>query len=103
MESCEDDVQLAHEVLQDFRETAPSCLIRLAAAVTAADASLVRLEAHSLKGSSRTIGAQALAGAAVRLETAAASNDLSDAPSLLALVEIQMPKLISFISGYLAS
>ncbi len=99
MESCEDDVALAHEVLEDFQESAPRCLSRLTAAVMASDPVLVRLESHSLKGSASTIGAKALASVSARLET---MGDLSDAPTLLAEAGQRLKTLHGVLTTYLA-
>jgi HPt (histidine-containing phosphotransfer) domain-containing protein len=102
MESCEDDVMLAKEVLQEFRRTAPTRLSQLAAAVTALDSAQIRFEAHSIKGSSRTIGADALAAVIARLEMAGVSGDLSDAPVLLAEAEKRLSNLECVLTAYLA-
>ena len=102
MESCEDDVELSIEVLQDFRETTPSRLSRLFAAVEADDPNLVRFEAHSLKGSARTIGAEALAVVGARLEEAGKRGDLSDAHVLLAETERRLHNLNYLLAAHLS-
>jgi len=103
MESCEDDVALAHEILQDFQQSAPNSLARLAAATAASDAAAVRLVAHSLKGSSRTVGAEALAAACAQMETAVAGGNLADVPGWLAEAERRFHDLNDVLSAYLAN
>ena len=100
MTSCEDDVLLAFEVVEDFQETTPPHMRRLTAAVMAHDPIMVRQEAHAILGSSRTIGAEALAAVCARMETAGKSGDLSDAPMLLAEVGRQLHTLSSALTQY---
>jgi HPt (histidine-containing phosphotransfer) domain-containing protein len=101
LESCDDDEELAQEVLEDFRQTIQSRIFRLTAAVTAVDPALVRLEAHSIKGISRTIGAKSLAEVGERLEIAGASGDLSEASFLLAEAKLDLYELDGAIMSYL--
>ena len=101
LESCDDDADLAREVLLDFRESAPIRMSRLASAIAELDTSLVRLEAHSIKGSSKTIGAEALAAAASYLEEAGKEGDLSDARRMLVEAESRLNDLILALTSYL--
>jgi len=102
MESCEDDRELAREVIEDFRETTPLRLSRLATAVAAGETVGVRLEAHSLKGSARTIGAEAFAEVAHLLEKAGSSGDLSNVSALLAEAHLRLYALNAALTAYLA-
>ena len=71
----------------------PEILGRLAAAVRAADAEACCFEAHTLKGSSRTLGAEALGDAASHLEDAAKSGAMNSAFDLLHAIEMQWAHL----------
>lgn len=93
LESCDDDDELAREVVADFLDTAPPLLARLVRAAEGGDAVRARLEAHSLKGSAQTLGAEALAGAGRDMEEAAKDGELSQAPRLLARIEAEMRRL----------
>jgi HPt (histidine-containing phosphotransfer) domain-containing protein len=103
MESCDEDGELAIEVLEDFYKSAPRCLARLFDAVSEADVPKARLEAHSLKGSARTIGGLALATVSARLETAAAEGSLFEAPKLLIEIEQRMHRLRSAVAAYISA
>lgn len=80
MESCEGDTELAVEVVSDFLASTPSVLSRLQRAVAAVNCIDARLEAHSIKGSAQTLGAERLAEESLRLESGAKAGDLSGAP-----------------------
>lgn len=100
LESCDDDEELAREVVADFLATAPPVLDRLAQAVADGDAVHARLEAHSLKGSAQTLGAEALAGAGLDMEEAAKHGDLSRAPALLSRMEGELRRLRPSLEEY---
>jgi len=101
LESCDDDDELARDVVADFLDTAPSLMDRLARAVAGGDAVHARLEAHSLKGSAQTLGAEALAGAGLDMEEGAKHGDLSRAPSLLVRIEGEIRRLRPHLDEYL--
>ena len=100
LESCDDDDELARDVVADFLDTAPSLMDRLARAVAGGDAVHARLEAHSLKGSAQTLGAEALAGAGLDMEEAAKHGELSRAPSLLARIEDEFRRALPALEEY---
>ncbi|MCW3059754.1 MAG: domain S-box [Capsulimonas sp.] len=78
-ESCGEDLELVREVLEMFLEATPDLLDRLRAAVTAGDAKNISFHAHTLKGSCRTLGAEALAEVCHRLELSGKNQELADA------------------------
>jgi len=80
------DEAFERELIEEFLNGSAAILDRLEAAVAAGDANAVRLEAHSLKGSSRDLGALALGDACDRLETLGRGADLSNAPPMVASV-----------------
>ena len=100
LESCEDDVELAQEVVEDFLHSTPQVLARLAQAIQDGDAVQARLEAHSLKGSSQTLGAEILAAVGLALEETAKRGDLPEMPPLLAEAESEVEQLCLELREY---
>lgn len=105
LESCDDDAELARDVVTDFLDTAPQVLARLTQAVTDGDVVHARLEAHSLKGSAQTLGAEALAWVSQDLEETAKRGELSQTPDLLTRIESEFrrvhPRLEEYLEEYL--
>ena len=87
LESCEEDAELAREVVEDFLQSTPQILARLSQALADGDPIQARLEAHSLKGSAQTLGAESLAWAARQMEEAAKGGELSEAHPLWKQIE----------------
>ncbi|MHB1558380.1 MAG: response regulator [Isosphaeraceae bacterium] len=85
--ACDGDREFAHELAQTFLESAPGCLDRLGTALRAVDPHGVAVEAHGLRGISRTIGAEELADACEQLELAAGSAELVTIEALAANVD----------------
>ncbi|HLK10011.1 MAG TPA: response regulator [Candidatus Binatia bacterium] len=67
-ELCGTDADFRREVLQDFLALAPQLLARIDASIAAGDHGDVERASHSLKGSSRTLGAAALGAVCGELE-----------------------------------
>jgi chemotaxis protein histidine kinase CheA len=103
MESCEDDAELALEVIEDFRKSIQIRLVHLASAVALNDCHHVRFEAHAIKGSSRTIGADALAALVTRVEAAGAGGDLYGVSVLLAEINQQSHRLDHALTTYVSN
>lgn len=76
-EICSGDAEFERELLGEFLRGAPALLDRARAAIAAADAPELEQAAHSLKGSARTLGADALGAALFALETMGRNGDLS--------------------------
>jgi CheY-like chemotaxis protein/HPt (histidine-containing phosphotransfer) domain-containing protein len=87
------DRQAAAEIALEFLSDVPRQVKALAAALAAGDAEQARLHAHTLKGASANVGAEALRAAAYRAEMAAADGDLALLADLLPEVELQMERL----------
>jgi two-component system, sensor histidine kinase and response regulator len=85
--ACDGDVDFAREIAGSFLESAPRCLEDLRDALHAGDPDRVAIEAHGLKGISRTIGAHELADACTLLEEAGRRGDLRGADPLAARIE----------------
>jgi two-component system sensor histidine kinase/response regulator len=76
---CGGDDAFARELAASFLESAPRCLDVIEDALRAGDEQMLAKEAHSLKGISRTIGADDLADACQAMEDAALQGDLQGA------------------------
>src|SRR5262245_4159203 len=70
------DQPFVAELVDDFLADAPAQLEALRKAAASADASTARRAAHTLKGTSRTFGADALASMCQEAEAAAAAGDV---------------------------
>ncbi len=80
--SCGGRAALEARIMAEFLRVTPPIFGRLAAAVAASDHTQARFEAHTLKGSSRTLGAEALGTASAALENAAKENIAGTEPPL---------------------
>jgi HPt (histidine-containing phosphotransfer) domain-containing protein len=77
------DRELARGVLKGFMLDAPSQLKNLSVRLDEVDAPGTLLQAHTLKGSAATVGAEALYAIALTMETSAAGGRLDDCRDLL--------------------
>jgi HPt (histidine-containing phosphotransfer) domain-containing protein len=73
------DREAAAEITAEFLKDAPLRAAALHEALAAGDAALARREAHTLKGASANVGAEALRAAAQHAELACASGSLQEA------------------------
>jgi HPt (histidine-containing phosphotransfer) domain-containing protein len=71
------DVEFLAELVDEFVADAPRQIASLRAAATTGDAVVARRAAHTLKGTSRTFGAAALAALCQEAEAAAGRGDLA--------------------------
>ena len=77
------DAELMTTLLQTFLEDAPNQFHEIERTLAAADAALLRIVAHNLKGAAAAVGVESLRQALQRLEAAGASGELAHAPGLL--------------------
>lgn len=77
------DRELARVVLKGFLVDAPCQLKQLCAWLDESDAPRTRLQAHTLKGSAATVGADSLYAVALAIETDASESRLDRCPDLL--------------------
>jgi len=77
------DRELALAVLNGFCEDAPSQLKKLRACIDESDAVGLRLQAHTLKGSAATVGAEALRAVAQAMDAAATAGQFDRCSDLL--------------------
>jgi CheY-like chemotaxis protein len=85
----EDADEMIPEILTIFQENATSLMHRLQQAYTANDTVALRREAHALKGSSASIGAQALSACCMQLEQRCCSGELAMLPALVEHVTVE--------------
>ncbi|MGC1224879.1 MAG: Hpt domain-containing protein, partial [Candidatus Sulfotelmatobacter sp.] len=83
------DKGLARKVITAFLNDAPQQLRALKSKLEAGDADGARLQAHTLKGASATVSAEALRALCSAAQEAAASKDLGRALRLLPQMEEQ--------------
>src|SRR5262249_34384510 len=70
------DVDFERELLNQFLQVSPALVSETDAAIAAGEAAGARANAHTLKGSGRTLGADRFGEACLKLETFAAQGDL---------------------------
>lgn len=70
-----------------YLEDSGERIARLEAAIADADAANIRVEAHSLKGSSSNLGATGLADLCSKLENCGAAEELDSAPILFSQIQ----------------
>jgi HPt (histidine-containing phosphotransfer) domain-containing protein len=80
------DPEFEREILSEFVEQNKTLFDDLDRALAAGDAVSLRRAAHTLKGSSRTVGAEAVASIASEIEVLAASGNLAAAAGPLGRV-----------------
>lgn len=101
-EMCGYDREIAQEVIAEYVETAPSLLEKIGGALGSASAPDLTLHAHSLKGSSRTIGAEAMAQICMQLEMAGKQQTFDETPTLYRHAQQEWDRLLPLLSAYLA-
>ena len=94
---CDDDVEFETELLEAFLEASPGVLEQMRAGVDSSDADVVRAAAHTLKGSSRAIGANHVGEVCETLEIKAREADLDGTAELLEQVEARYGEVAAYI------
>jgi HPt (histidine-containing phosphotransfer) domain-containing protein len=96
------DTEFEREVLEEYLNSAPADVAKVAAAVNAADAGALARAAHALKGASATIGAKGFAAIALELEHAGKAGTLGDAPAALGRLQSEFSELEQFLRTRIA-
>ena len=96
---CEDDPAFARALVKEFLRTLAGMTSAIGAAVAANDAPEVERAAHTLKGSSRTIGGEAVAELAQQIEGMAKTGVLPEA-KLLARTDEAAQQLKAALESY---
>jgi PAS domain S-box-containing protein len=99
--SCGDDKEFEREVLGVYIESAAQSIEQLAASIACKDCAQVDLCAHGLKGSSRTLGAEALGEACYQLELIGKSGDLKLAEEALSKIRYEYQQFIQYITPFM--
>ena len=103
IEAFEDDTAGIAELLEMALETGRKHRIALAEAIAAGDVEGVRRSAHSIKGSSGNIGANAVMALAAALEDRARAGDLSGAAGQAAAIDAAYERVEAEVRAYRAS
>lgn len=99
IELCDDDEGLFLEIVQTYLEDAREHSRQLLYALEAGDALQVEERAHALKGASSNICAGPVREAALSLERAGRSGDLSQAPRLYKVFKKEFNRLLEYLSS----
>jgi two-component system sensor histidine kinase BarA len=84
---------IAAEVLETYLSHAPTCLRDLQTALEKGDAEAIANAAHSLKGSSSTLGMKQMTELCASLEAKGRNKDLKGAPELLNQAKEEFEKI----------
>ena len=98
-----EDAGFAVELLAMFLKDCESSLATLNRAVTARSLQAIEETAHALRGASANVGAIAMSTTAVQLEEEARNGELSEADSLLQLLDDQRKLLQAELQAKLKS
>ena len=93
------DREAVDEVMTEYAKDAPRQVTALREALAAGDADATRRHAHTLKGASANVGAEALRAAAYEVEKAGAAGDLDAASGLVGRVEAELKRLQDHLAG----
>ena len=93
------DREAMNEILAEFLGDIPRVIGVLKQAVEAGDQAGVRLQAHTLKGASANVGAQAMRRVSARLEELAAAGNLESADSLTSDIERSLTRFAEAVSA----
>ena len=80
------DAEFTHELVSEFLDNTPDALDCLEASIADGNCAQVQLEAHGLKGSCYSLGAQRMGLVAQILETMAHDGNLAGAEAVLAAI-----------------
>jgi chemotaxis protein histidine kinase CheA len=94
---------LLDDLVEAFRSDTASRLATLRIAIAAGDLARVRAEVHSIKGSARQMGAEALAAACLEIETAIAHSAALPLPGRIDHLEVCFSTACSAMSTYAGS
>jgi len=100
-ESCDNDREVIVEVLGDYATSVPGLIASIKSGVDGRDAKAARFAAHTLKGSSRTVGADAMAFLCEHIETAIGDNDFEQAGTELSAARTEWTRLEPVLHTFL--
>jgi CheY-like chemotaxis protein len=85
-----------------LNEECPVLLDKLHQAISEQDASQIEYVAHTLKGSSRMLGARAFAELCFGLEVAGRNKQLDNSKQLMEQIDVTFPRVVNYLEDYLA-
>ncbi|MCP4409336.1 MAG: response regulator, partial [Gammaproteobacteria bacterium] len=91
---------ILQKVIGYYMDSAPRLLENLHESLARKDADALRMAAHSLKSSSANLGAKALAGDCLELETMARNNQLDGAAGILCRLETNFEQIRAELESY---
>ncbi len=100
LELCNDDQQIAREIVDLLLSTAGEHLAGLREAAAAADGGELHRRAHTLKGAAANVGGERIETLARRLMEIGESGGLEAAPALLAELETDLARLEEALAGF---
>ncbi len=86
-----------------LKEECPVLIPKLHQAISDRDASQIEYLAHTLKGSSRILGAKAFSEICLELETAGRKQQLDEVDILIAKIEQVFPSIVAHLEAYVIS
>ena len=102
VEALGDDNEMVVELIDAFQTDTRARLERVRAALSAGDATQLRREAHTVKGSSRQIGADALGEVCEQIEHADQSTSLAQFAELVQRMQELFAQIDGSMSAYRA-
>jgi len=100
LERLEGDRSLFEEVAQVFRTDCPRLIEEMRQAIAARNAAALKRLAHTLKGSSASVGALALSQTSGRIEKLAFSNDIEGAMQEYGLLEEEVSRALLALNWF---
>jgi CheY-like chemotaxis protein len=98
LERCGGDKEFLNEMLNEFLNLSKSQLVHMAEAIGQGNAQELNREAHSLKGASATLGAEAVAKVALELELCGKQEQLENASPILERLVAQVNELRDYVA-----
>jgi len=98
-ESCGGDPEFACELFQDLSARASQLRQAMGEALAAGSSDGVRKAAHELKGSSLTLGAEAVAELCKRLEILGYDKKIDEVPALLDELDQELVRLWDYLKA----
>lgn len=101
MEVSDNDVSAEEELISSFEETYDDVFPKLVAACRCEDTKGARLQAHSLKGSSRSIGFVNMANIAVKMEDMFLKGNIKGGQNMISLLQKEYEDVSALMGEYM--
>ena len=100
-EMCGGDDAFERRILGNFRQTTRADAARLKDAIATGDLVAITRVAHSIKGASRTIGAQDLAAVCERIENAGRAGDADTVNANMSAFDVENARVDDYLESLL--